>query len=262
MWAEDLIITVEQRTRGSTGRQAESTGAPTRGARRTIGRSSRRSATRSWTARCARETGSPPPAILPSPSGLARNTVARAYDDLLAGGYLEGRVGSGTFVSAGVGELPRAPGRRRAVRRVRRTDSPRATARRRADRLRRSFPSTSARAPRTGMLSRAVSGCVSWAARCGRTPRSSAGTGSPAATSPFGKPSRGTWPSRGEWRRARSRSSSSTVPSRPSISSPDCAFDAATRPQWRSRAIPMRAVSSPPRPRACSPCPWTTMAST
>jgi GntR family transcriptional regulator/MocR family aminotransferase len=32
--------------------------------------------------------------------GLARNTVARAYDDLLSEGYLEGRVGAGTFVSA------------------------------------------------------------------------------------------------------------------------------------------------------------------
>src|SRR5262249_19820191 len=32
--------------------------------------------------------------------GLARNTVARAYDDLLSEGYLDGRVGAGTFVSA------------------------------------------------------------------------------------------------------------------------------------------------------------------
>jgi GntR family transcriptional regulator/MocR family aminotransferase len=32
--------------------------------------------------------------------GLSRNTVARAYDDLLSEGYLEGRVGAGTFVSA------------------------------------------------------------------------------------------------------------------------------------------------------------------
>ncbi len=29
---------------------------------------------------------------------LARNTVARAYDDLLTGGYIEGRVGSGSYV--------------------------------------------------------------------------------------------------------------------------------------------------------------------
>lgn len=34
--------------------------------------------------------------------GLARNTVARAYEDLLAAGYLVGKVGSGTYVSAGV----------------------------------------------------------------------------------------------------------------------------------------------------------------
>lgn len=35
--------------------------------------------------------------------GLARNTVARAYGDLLAEGYLEGRVGSGTYVAPGLG---------------------------------------------------------------------------------------------------------------------------------------------------------------
>ena len=32
--------------------------------------------------------------------GLARNTVVRAYEDLLAEGYLEGKVGSGTFIAA------------------------------------------------------------------------------------------------------------------------------------------------------------------
>jgi GntR family transcriptional regulator/MocR family aminotransferase len=42
--------------------------------------------------------------------GLARNTVARAYDDLLSEGYLEGRVGAGTFVSeALVGRPVREP---------------------------------------------------------------------------------------------------------------------------------------------------------
>ncbi|HEY3108919.1 MAG TPA: aminotransferase class I/II-fold pyridoxal phosphate-dependent enzyme, partial [Chloroflexota bacterium] len=42
--------------------------------------------------------------------GLARNTVARAYDDLLSEGYLEGRVGAGTFVSAAlVGQAAREP---------------------------------------------------------------------------------------------------------------------------------------------------------
>jgi GntR family transcriptional regulator/MocR family aminotransferase len=34
--------------------------------------------------------------------GIARNTVVRAYEDLLAEGYLEGKVGSGTFVAAGL----------------------------------------------------------------------------------------------------------------------------------------------------------------
>src|SRR5262249_27226018 len=50
--------------------------------------------------------------------GLARNTVARAYDDLLSEGYLEGRAGAGAVRSAGpggpaspagAGGAPRAP---------------------------------------------------------------------------------------------------------------------------------------------------------
>ena len=36
--------------------------------------------------------------------GLARNTIARAYDDLLSEGYLEGRTGSGTFVARAFAE--------------------------------------------------------------------------------------------------------------------------------------------------------------
>ena len=40
---------------------------------------------------------------------LARNTVARAYEDLLAEGYLEGRVGSGTYVSSELRKLPPGP---------------------------------------------------------------------------------------------------------------------------------------------------------
>jgi len=43
--------------------------------------------------------------------GLARNTVARAYEDLLAEGYVEGRVGSGTYVSSGLGEWPLGMGK-------------------------------------------------------------------------------------------------------------------------------------------------------
>ena len=39
---------------------------------------------------------------LASALGVARNTAARAYEDLLAGGYLEARVGAGTFVSSGI----------------------------------------------------------------------------------------------------------------------------------------------------------------
>ena len=34
--------------------------------------------------------------------GVARNTAARAYEDLLAAGYLEARVGAGTYVSSGI----------------------------------------------------------------------------------------------------------------------------------------------------------------
>src|SRR4030042_2014711 len=40
---------------------------------------------------------------------LARNTVARAYEDMLAEGYLEARVGSGTYVSARLSQLPPGP---------------------------------------------------------------------------------------------------------------------------------------------------------
>jgi GntR family transcriptional regulator/MocR family aminotransferase len=42
--------------------------------------------------------------------GVARNTVGRAYEDLLSEGYIEGRVGSGTYVSKGLGELTRGGG--------------------------------------------------------------------------------------------------------------------------------------------------------
>ncbi len=52
----------------------------------------------------------PPTRELALTLGLARNTIARAYEDLLAEGYVEGRVGSGTYVSAGLGELPRGAG--------------------------------------------------------------------------------------------------------------------------------------------------------
>lgn len=40
--------------------------------------------------------------------GIARNTVARAYGDLLAEGYLEGKVGSGTYVAPELGEADRS----------------------------------------------------------------------------------------------------------------------------------------------------------
>src|SRR5258705_3771981 len=37
--------------------------------------------------------------VLADELGLARNTVARAYDDLLSEGFLTGRRGSGTYVA-------------------------------------------------------------------------------------------------------------------------------------------------------------------
>jgi GntR family transcriptional regulator/MocR family aminotransferase len=66
--------------------------------------------------RRAIETGFFPPAIRLLPSrelakrlGVARNTVAFAFDQLVAEGYLEARVGAGTFVSAAIGRVkPRA----------------------------------------------------------------------------------------------------------------------------------------------------------
>jgi GntR family transcriptional regulator/MocR family aminotransferase len=52
----------------------------------------------------------PPTRELALALGLARNTVARAYEDLLAEGYIEGRVGSGSYVSPGLRALPRSAG--------------------------------------------------------------------------------------------------------------------------------------------------------
>ena len=93
----------------------------------------------------------PPTRDLALTLGLARNTVARAYDDLLAEGYIEGRVGSGTYVSAGLAELPlRSRGSpRSAVLRSRHSAGH--PGGRPADR-------SSARAPLTGTHFRAVSG--------------------------------------------------------------------------------------------------------
>lgn len=41
--------------------------------------------------------------------GVARSTVARAYDDLLSEGYIEGRAGSGTYVSSALAAEAPAP---------------------------------------------------------------------------------------------------------------------------------------------------------
>src|SRR3954453_16354304 len=48
----------------------------------------------------------PPSRALAAQLGLARNTVVAAYDQLLAEGIIEGRVGAGSFVSR---DLPKEP---------------------------------------------------------------------------------------------------------------------------------------------------------
>jgi GntR family transcriptional regulator / MocR family aminotransferase len=73
--------------------------------------------------RRAIETGFFPPAarLLPTRElakrlGVARNTVAYAFDQLVAEGYLEARVGAGTFVSPAIGRVkPRATSSSRAL---------------------------------------------------------------------------------------------------------------------------------------------------
>jgi GntR family transcriptional regulator/MocR family aminotransferase len=47
--------------------------------------------------------------------GLARTSVVAAYEQLLAEGYIEGRAGSGTYVSSDLAGLVARPARRRAV---------------------------------------------------------------------------------------------------------------------------------------------------
>jgi GntR family transcriptional regulator / MocR family aminotransferase len=86
MWAENLIIDLERRTRRSAPPYHRQVFTQIRDAilNGTLRAGDRLPASREL-ARSLR---------------LARNTVARAYEDLLAGGYLEGRVGSGTYVMA------------------------------------------------------------------------------------------------------------------------------------------------------------------
>ncbi|AWI76254.1 GntR family transcriptional regulator [Parazoarcus communis] len=58
-------------------------------------------------------TAVPPTRVLAAELELGRNTVVRAYDQLLVEGYLESRVGSGTFVSDAVSQIasPQPPRR-------------------------------------------------------------------------------------------------------------------------------------------------------
>ncbi len=100
MWAENLIVMLEKKSPRSSQPYHRQVFAQVRGAilDGTLAPGDRLPATRE----------------LALSLGLARNTVARAYEDLLAGGYLEGRIGSGTFVSAGIGALPRASAQRKS----------------------------------------------------------------------------------------------------------------------------------------------------
>ncbi len=64
-------------------------------------------------------TALPPTRILAAELGLGRNTVVRAYDQLVVEGYLDSAVGSGTFVSDAIGRtrVPQRPKRMVGTRR-------------------------------------------------------------------------------------------------------------------------------------------------
>lgn len=55
----------------------------------------------------------PPTRALATEWGLSRNTVVTAYDTLLAEGYIEGKVGAGTFVASALPDTPPEGARRR-----------------------------------------------------------------------------------------------------------------------------------------------------
>ncbi|WP_313953347.1 PLP-dependent aminotransferase family protein [Accumulibacter sp.] len=55
----------------------------------------------------------PPTRLLADELGMGRNTVVRAYEQLLVEGYLEGRVGDGTYVSEAVSSGLKAPSPKR-----------------------------------------------------------------------------------------------------------------------------------------------------
>ena len=66
--------------------------------------------------------------VLAGELGMGRNTVVRAYEQLLVEGYLEGRIGDGTYVSEAVSNGLRAPAQKRPVNTGRRTLSRRGRA--------------------------------------------------------------------------------------------------------------------------------------
>lgn len=86
MWAEDLIVTVNRR-------QAR----PSKPYNRQVYDQLRDAI---LVGRLRSRDRLPATRVLAATLKLARNTVVRAYEDLLAEGYLEGKVGSGTYVSS------------------------------------------------------------------------------------------------------------------------------------------------------------------
>ena len=57
----------------------------------------------------------PPTRTLADRLGVARNTVVAAYEQLLAEGFIEGRVGAGSFVSRDLPDAPTSPAGRTAT---------------------------------------------------------------------------------------------------------------------------------------------------
>ncbi len=232
MWAENLIITLDNTKRGSPRPRHRQVFTQIRDAIRDgrLRSGDRLPATRE----------------LALTLGLARNTVARAYEDLLAEGYVEGRVGSGTYVSSGLGEWPLGTGKLGTRKGPPAQESGKGPSGRHLPlrggpegRTPRRCRSTSVPASRTGMRFPGHCGCGSWAGRCARTRPSCGGTVSPAGTFLFGRPSRATSPSHGASSPSPARWSLSTGRSRPLISSRACSSGPATPSPWRTPAILM-----------------------
>ncbi len=210
-------------------------------------------------------------ARLPSTRGLAaelevsRNTVTSAFSQLLVEGYLEGRVGSGTYVAGALpDEMLRAHrGAQDGGLRGERGPSVGRRLSRRGELL----AATRTVTVRDVGRPRAFRPCVpaleefphkEWRAiaarRWRRPPGGILGYGDPADYRPSGRPSPGTWGRRGRSAARRSRWSWSRARSRPSTSRPGCCWIRATPRGWRTPATPAPGPPSPaPEPGWC-PC--------